>query len=141
ERFEAVPERIRDVFEFSRRNWELILAETDDNAEMLPGPQQTPPAGAPAVTADMVQAWGATLDAAERILDGDLLIPHWRFPDRGFDLSAYFAEAERTDFVMLLAGLDALPYLRQGEIANMDTFADALETFGADFFAFAPWFN
>lgn len=141
ERFDAVPGRLRDVLNFSRRNWGLILAETDDDAEMLPGPQQTPPPGAPAITMDMVQAWRATLDAAERVIDGDLLVPHWRFPDRGFDLSAYFAEAERTDFVMLLAGLDALPYLRQGEIANMDTFADALETFGDDFFGFALWFN
>jgi len=141
ERLAAVPERLRDVLEFSRRNWALILSETDDEAEMLPGPHQTPPEGAPAISAEMVEAWLTTLDAAERVLDGELLIAHWRFPGRGFDLSAFFAEAEHTDLVMLLAGRDALPYLREGEIAGPETFEQAIDVFGADFLGFMLWFN
>lgn len=85
-------------------------------------------------------AWRATLDVADRILAGELLIPHWRFK-QGFDLNAYFESATRTDFVMILSGYGALPYLRDGPVATADSFAEANRVFGDNLLGYAFWFN
>ena len=49
------------------------------------------------------------VDETETVLDGKLLVPHWRFK-QGFDLKAYFDTATRTDLVMQRTGLDAVPF-------------------------------
>src|SRR5690606_35566050 len=92
ERLRHVQARLHEVTALSRRNWEAILAETDDNHELLPNPRQTGPTPDARITEAQVQAWLGTLDTTDRILDGKLLIPHWRF-QQGFDLNAYFATA------------------------------------------------
>ena len=69
------------------------------------------------ITDEKVAAWRATLDEADKVLDGELLMPHWRFK-QGFDLKAYFETATRTDLVMLLTGYGALPFLKDGPIAG-----------------------
>ena len=80
------------------------------------------------------------LDAAERVLNGELLVPHWRFR-QGFDLRAYFETAERPDLVMLVTGHEAVPYLRDGPVATGETFAAANRVFGDDFLGYVFWFN
>lgn len=139
-RLKRVLERLKSVTALSRRNWDAILAETDDNRELLPSPRQTSIVPDASVTDETVAAWRATLDAADAILDGRLLVPHWRFR-QGFDLRAYFENATRTDLVMLLTGLDALPFLRDGPVASADSFAEANRVFGDQLFGYAFWFN
>lgn len=139
ERLRRVRERMQAVTALSRRNWEAILAETDDNAELLPAPGQTPLMGEP-ITEEMVAAWMEALDTTDSILAGELLLPHWRF-DRGIDLAAYFETAERTDMVMLLTGHDALPFLADGPIATAESFAAANRVFGDRLPDYAIWFN
>lgn len=140
ERMLRVLERGKTVTALSRKNWDAILAETDDNRELLPNPNQTPFALDGKITDEMVAAWRSTLDTLDQILDGKLLIPHWRFK-QGVDLKAYFETAERTDFVMLLTGYGALPFLRDGPIADANSFADANRVFGDNLLGFAVWFN
>ncbi len=139
-RLERVLERLRSVTALSRRNWEAILAETDDNRELVPSPRQTSIVPEARVTEEVVSAWRATLDTADAILEGRLLVPHWRFR-QGLDLRAYFQNATRTDLVMLLTGLDALPFLRDGPVASADSFAEANRVFGDQLFGYAFWFN
>ncbi|MCS6758737.1 MAG: hypothetical protein MO852_06670 [Candidatus Devosia euplotis] len=124
----------------SRQNWELILAETDDNRELVPSPDQTSLFDNMPIIGATAAAWHETLDVFDQILDGQLLVPHWRFK-QGFDLKAYFETAERTDLVMLLTGAGALPFLREGPIANTESFATANAVFGESFFNYAFWFN
>jgi hypothetical protein len=88
----------------------------------------------------MVAAWREALNLFDQILAGDLLVPHWRFR-QGFDVRQYFDSAARTDFVMLITGFDALPYLKEGPIADAQTFADVNEAFGGNLFFYALWFN
>jgi hypothetical protein len=140
ERLRRVLERLQAVTQLSRRNWEAILAETDDNAELLPNPRQTSPMPDTEVTEEVVAAWMETLDTVDLVLAGELLVPHWRFK-QGFDLKAYFETAMRTDMVMLLTGYDALPYLRDGPIADADSFAAGNRVFGSRFPDYAFWFN
>lgn len=141
ERLQAAQERALAVIALSRRNWEAILAETDDHLEFIPSPYQTPVDKQMAVTKAMVSAWHETLDVAERVLKGDLLLPHWRFSGVGFDLDRYFKEAERTDLVLLLTGYDALPFLREGKVVNAEDFAAANAVFGDAIWGYVFWFN
>ena len=140
ERLAGVLARLQKITALSRRNWDLILAETDDNRELVPSPGQTSLVPDSPVTQETVDAWLATLDSIDRILAGELLLPHWRFK-QGFDLKAYFQTATETDLVMLFAGQGALPYLKDGPIADAEAFADANRVFGENWPYFALWFN
>lgn len=139
QRLAHVRERLKEVVALSRRDWELILAETDDDHELVPSPRQTPMIPA-TVNDDTVAAWHETLDTADAILDGKLLVPHWRF-QKGIDLKAYFETARRTDFVMLITGYDALPFLADGPIASPESFSAANSIFGDQLWGYAFWFN
>ena len=140
DRLHDVRARLKSIVAFSRQNWDAILAETDDERELVPSPTQTSIVPEMAVTQEVVDAWMETLDSAEAILDGDLLIPHWRFA-QGFDLEAYFETATRTDAVMIFTGHGALPFLKDGPIADAQAFRQGLEVFGENFPGFALWFN
>jgi hypothetical protein len=131
---------MKAVLSYSRQNWDAILAETDDNHELLPSPSQTAIAPDVTITQDRVAAWRATLDEAEKVLDGKLLIPHWRFK-QGFDLKAYFETAQKTDLVMIITGYGAVPFLRDGEVASPEHFRDIQAAFGSDWLGYAFWFN
>lgn len=139
-RLAGVLERMKAVTALSRQNWEAILAETDDNRELVPSPSQTSIVPGHEVTQEVVDAWMATLDTVDQILDGELLIPHWRFA-QGFSLKAYFETATETDIVMLFAGQGALPFLRDGPVADQDSFAAGNEVFGDNWPNFIVWFN
>lgn len=139
-RLAGVLDRLKTIPAFSRRNWEAILAETDDNRELVPAPHQTSLVEGQQVTQEVVDAWLATLDVADSILAGDLLLPHWRF-EQGFDLKAYFTETTETDLVLLLTGSAALPYLRDGPVADADSFAAGNRVFGDNWPNFVLWFN
>jgi hypothetical protein len=139
-RLAGVLDRLKEVTALSRRNWELILAETDDNRELVPSPRQTSLSPDMPVTQEIVDAWLATLDTVDQVLEGELLVPHWRFK-LGFDLKRYFETAKETDAVMLITGSDALPYLADGPIANAQAFAQANAVLGTDWLNYAFWFN
>lgn len=140
ERLAGVLERLQSIVALSRRNWEAILIETDDNRELVPGPHQTSLVPEMPVTSETIDAWMATLQTVDQILAGELLIPHWRFK-KGFDLNAYFKTATETDLVMLLTGYGALPYIKAGPIADAESFAEANRVFGTDWLNYAFWFN
>lgn len=139
-RFQRVRDRLLSVIELSRQNWDAILLETDDNRELLPSPKQTSIVPDVAITDEIVAAWRATLDTAEQILNGELLVPHWRFR-QGFDLKAWFDSSTNNDLVLLFTGPDALPYLKDGPVADVQSFAAANAVFGNDWLGYAFWFN
>lgn len=139
-RLAGVLARLKSITALSRQNWDAIQAETDDDRELVPSPRQTSILPGMAVTQASVDAWMATLDTIDEVLDGKLLVPHWRFT-KGVDLKAYFETAERTDLVLLIAGSAVLPYLKDGPIADAQSFAKANEAFGADWLNYVFWFN
>ena len=141
QRLANVRTRLMAVTALSRQTWEAILAETDDNRELVPSPTQTSVLPGMHVTTETVAAWRGALDTVDAVLDGKLLLPHWRFPGQGFDLKAYFETAKRTDVVMLLTGLDALPFLKKGPVLDTDSFADLTAVLGDDWPLYALWFN
>lgn len=140
ERLAGVLKRFQKITSLSRANWDAILAETDDNRELVPSPKQTSLVPDATVTDEVVAAWRETLDVADSVLAGQLLVPHWRFK-QGFDLNAWFNSAERFDLVMLLDGYDALPYLKEGPVASAESFAAANRVFGDQWMGYVFWFN
>ncbi len=140
ERLRAVRERLLEVLELSGQNWDAILDETDDNHELLPSPKQTAMIPGTSIDDAKIAAWRATLVKARDVLEGRLLLPHWRFR-QGFDLKAYFETATETDLVMILTGLAALPYLAEGPVASAEDFRAMQEAFGDEWLGYALWFN
>ncbi|WP_375452656.1 hypothetical protein [uncultured Devosia sp.] len=139
-RLAGIRQRLLSITALSRRNWDAILAETDDDHELVPSPGQTPMSKDLKVDEDVVKAWMATLDTADQILNGELLVPHWRLK-QGFDLKAYFETATQTDLIMILTGLGAKPFLKDGPVATAANFADANRVFGDQWLGYAFWFN
>ena len=139
-RLKGVRERMLAVLDYSHKNWTAILEETDNNHELLPSPKQTSIIPAAAVDEAKVAAWLVTLEKARDVLEGRLLIPHWRFK-QGFDLKAYFETAKETDLVMILSGLGAVPFLKEGPIASPEDFRAVQDAFGSDWLGYAFWFN
>ncbi|MEO6014938.1 MAG: hypothetical protein ABIQ30_15310 [Devosia sp.] len=139
-RLAGVRERLKAVLDFSHQNWDAIMGETDSDHELLPSPKQTAMFPDTSVDAAKVAAWLVTLEQARKVLDGELLIPHWRFK-QGFDLKAYFETAKRTDLVMLLTGAGALPFIKDGQVARPEDFRDIQDAFGNDWLGYAFWFN
>lgn len=139
-RLKSVQTRFKAITALSRQNWQAILAETDDDRELLPGPAQHSVLRGRGITKEQVDAWLGALDTADQVLDGKLLIPHWRF-QRGFDVGAYFDTATRTDPTLLVSGHDAQQFLRDGPVMGDDTFRDFNTAFGWQWLGYAFWFN
>jgi hypothetical protein len=144
----AEPERLKKahghfkrVVSLSRQNWREILAETDDDREWLPGPQQKSAAvSGLSVTQDQVDAWLKVMDTFDAALDGRLLVAHWRF-QKGFDLKAVFFEPRPFDLMLWITGHAALPYLKDGPVLDGRSSNQLVSVFSGNFMAYAFWFN
>ena len=139
-RLKGVRDRMLSVLDTSHKNWTAILEETDNNHELLPSPKQTGVVPNATIDEAKIAAWMVTLGKARDVLEGRLLIPHWRFK-QGFDLKAYFETATETDLVMILTGFGAVPFLKDGPIASPEDFRAVQEAFGSDWLGYAFWFN
>jgi hypothetical protein len=140
------PDRMRRVLmhleaipPLSRENWRRILAETDDNNEWIPNPQQTGALGI-SVSQEVIDGWLAFLDDFEALLQGKKLLGHWRFT-QGINLRRMFLEPTTFDIVLLIQGSAALPYLEDGEIVDQSSWRRMTLLFGGNFFRYAVWFN
>jgi len=136
----SVRNRMVSVLDYSHKNWAAILEETDNNHELVPSPKQTPIVPGASVDDAKVAAWMLTLEKARDVLEGRLLIPHWRFK-QGFNLKAYFETATETDLVMILSGMGAISFLADGPVATPEDFRAIQEAFGSDWVGYAFWFN
>lgn len=149
EKMAAVRSHLKGMIAQSRRSWEFIGAETDNPAgggaaplhpEWIPAPGQAQTEGFPAVTPNVLRGWLEFLDAFEAMLDGRVLIPHWRF-EKGLNLRRIFEEPRPLSPILMFQGSDALPYLEDGEIVDFEYVAPIMSLMGGDFFTYAVWFN
>ena len=153
-------ERLLEVVRLSRENWALIEGETDAEREWLPGPQQgnAHPVPGVAVSQAEVDAWRASLDLFEAILEGEVLLPHPRFdgtfdalagapgartvPGRGVNLRRLLESSEPFDVVLYVTGHGALPFMEEGRVAGGAQWRAARSAFGQrGLLGTAIWFN
>jgi hypothetical protein len=130
------------VLAMSRKMWEEIRAETDDDLEWIPGPNQKPVIPGATVSEEMVESWLAALDEVERILNGELLVPFWRGREvRGINVKRAFLEAKRVSLVDWVQGVAAAEFLEEGPIANGEVWIRFLRAFGVNALPYAIWWN
>lgn len=140
-RMQRARQHLKQVVALSRQNWREILAETDDDREWLPGPQQKNSAiTALRVTQERIDGWMMTLDEFEAVIDGRKLLPHWRYT-KGIDFRAVFDQPTPFDLVLWFTGHAAVPYLKDGEVLSQARVRDIQTMFGGNFAGYAFWFN
>lgn len=144
ERRQAARRHLMEMIRLSREDWKAIRAETDNDHEWLPGPQQkgASPLTGLEVGEQQVQAWLAALDMAEDLLKGRTLLPHFRIADKGINMKRFFDEPKTFDLVLSITGPAIAPYLERGKILTSEEFNQIQRQFGgAGFLTFALWFN
>jgi len=144
ERRQAARRHLLEMIRLSREDWKAIRAETDNDREWLPGPQQK---GTNRLTGldvgeEQVEAWLAALTMAEDLLEGRVLLPHFRIADKGINMKRFFEEPKPFDLVLSITGPAIAPYLESGKILTSDEFDQIQRQFGGGgFLTFALWFN
>lgn len=144
ERRQAARRHLLEMIRLSREDWKAIRTETDNDREWLPGPQQkgANPLTGLEVGEEQVQAWLAALTVAEDLLEGRVLLPHFRIADKGINMKRFFDEPKNFDLVLSITGPAIAPYLESGKILTSDEFDEIQRQFGgAGFLTFALWFN
>ena len=140
-RMQRAHAHLKKVVTLGRATWKAILAETDDDREWIPGPQQKNGViKALPVGQEQVDGWLATLDVFDQVLDGKILVPHWRFSG-GINLRRVFLEPRRFDAVLWATGHGAAPYVETGEIMGQRQWDQWGRVFGGNFLGYAVWFN
>jgi hypothetical protein len=141
-RLQAAHTHLKQVVAMSRASWKSILAETDDDREWIPGPQQKNGViTSMPVTQEQVDAWLHALDDFDAVLDGRKLLPHWRFA-QGFNLKRAFFEPRDFDLVLWADGISAAPYLEDGEVLGGGSdWSELNRAFHGNFPGYALWFN
>lgn len=144
ERRQAASRHLLEMIRLSREDWKAIRAETDNDREWLPGPQQkgTNRLTGLEVGEEQVQAWLATLTMAEDLLEGRTLLPHFRITGKGINMKRFFDEPKNFDLVLSITGPAIAPYLESGKILTSEEFNQIQRQFGGGgFLTFALWFN
>jgi hypothetical protein len=142
QRMSNVRRHLLNAVALSRANWDAILAETDDENEWLPSPRQRSVAvAAMQVTDETIAAWRRVLDQFEAVLEGRVLLGHWRLAG-GIDVRRVFEEPRTFDLVLWITGQGAMPYLRDdARPLTTETWGDWQRAFRGNFLGFALWFN
>jgi hypothetical protein len=140
-RLQAAHGHLKQVVAMSRASWKSILAETSDDREWIPGPQQkNGVVTSMPVTQAQVDGWLHTFDDFDAVLDGTKLIPHWRFI-QGFNFKRVFFEPRDFDLVLWAAGHSAVPYLEDGPTLSLTDWDQWNRAFNGNFLGYALWFN
>lgn len=138
-RLRAVRDHLKAMIDLSRLDFEAIKAETDNDREWIPNPLQTAATGS-TITAAQITAWYKVLDTYEALLDGKLLMPHWRMK-QGVNLRRVFEEPQPFDLVLWITGPAALPYVEDGPMLTSEQWDAITSAFEDNFGSYAIWFN
>lgn len=124
----------------SRQMWAAIRAETDNDREWLPNAKQASLIPGMTITDERIDAWLGLLQESESVLNGDKLVPHWRF-QQGFNLRQVLESPRPFDLVLLISGPDIVPYLADGPVSDRSYWERVTEAFEGEFLSFAVWIN
>ena len=125
----------------NRRFWALVTAETDNDSEWVPNDRQVSALGIimPPGTA---ARWQAVLADAEKLLTGDLLIPHWRFgAEAGINLRKLFENPVPINLITFIQGEGLLPFAEKGTRASPFAWNEFTNLVEGDSMLFALFLN
>ncbi len=94
--------------------WQRLAEETDNEAEWIPGPGQTSALGF-VLPEGIGDVWMAVLIDLEKMLNGELLISHWRYGGAfGINAAKFLEDPAPLDLIGWIHGMDALDYMEPG---------------------------
>lgn len=141
-RMEAALKHLEQMLTLSRESWKAYVAETDNDHEWIPNPNQDSVLPNAKVTDEMLKGWLGFVDEAEAILAGKKLVPFWRESNhKGVNLHRVFTEPRELDLIFWIQGTAAAPYLEDGPVTQPEFWSRLLRVFRGEFFGFAIWFN
>jgi len=121
--------------------WKRVLAETDNDHEWLPSPQQTGPRGSK-ITQEEIDGWMTVLNEVDAILAGKKLLPHWRIINgMGINVAKLVQTPPKLDLVLMIQGSTFAPYIEGGEVSDQTKWRTLIAPFGPGFADFALWSN
>ncbi|WP_309664044.1 hypothetical protein [Tabrizicola sp.] len=125
----------------NRRFWALVNLESDNDREWVPNDRQTSALGIimPPGTAER---WQAVLADAEKLLTGELLIPHWRFgAEAGINMKKMFENPVPVDLITWVQGEGLLPFAEKGTRASPFAWNEFTRIVEGDAMLFALFLN
>lgn len=146
-RTRAAHAHFKAMIAHNRAFWSLVGEETDNDHEWLPNADQTSAFGVE-VDAGTAERWQGVLTEIDAILDGELLVPYWRFgfPEAGSEgvgvnIARLMQSPGDMDLLLWVQGAGAAPYLETGEIASMAAWQQFAMMTRGDSLMLAVWFN
>jgi hypothetical protein len=129
------------MIEENRRLWSQVAQETDNDREWVPNDRQTSGLGLN-VPPGTGERWLAVLADAEALLQGEALIPHWRFgAEAGINLKKAFENPPAVDLVTWIQGEGLLPYAEKGRRISPAAWNDFERLVSGDAILFAVFLN
>lgn len=125
----------------NRRFWTLVALEPDNSGEWVPNDRQVSGLGLN-VPPGTGAHWQAVLAEAEKVLKGEVLIPHWRFgAEAGINLKKAFENPPAVDLVTWIQGEGLLPYAEKGPRLSLAAWNDFEQLVSGDTMLFAVFLN
>jgi hypothetical protein len=125
----------------NRRFWALVEAETDNDREWVPNDNQVSALGLP-MPPGTGKRWQAVLADAEGMLEGRLLVPHWRMgAEAGLNLKKMFENPPAIDIITFVQGEGLLPYAEKGTRVTATSWRDFESFMQGDAMLFAVFLN
>ena len=141
-RLQSARQHLLTTLACSEKSWQAILAETDDDNEWIPNPNQQTVMPGIRVSREMIDAWLAFVADGRDVLEGKRLIPFWRGSGgQGVNFKRVFDEPQPFDLVLWVQGSAAAPYLERGPLADANTLRQLERLLGGQVFMFAVWVN
>jgi hypothetical protein len=129
------------TIEDNRRLWSMAGLETDNDREWIPNDRQVSGLGFP-LPPETGKRWQAVLADAEAALNGEALIPHWRFgAEAGINLKKAFENPPAVDLVTWIQGEGLLPYAEKGRRLSPEAWNDFERLVSGDAILFAVFLN
>ena len=117
-RLAAAHDHFLSMIADNRTFWARVATETDNKMEWIPNPTQQSVLPIP-FDPNIGPMWQGVLADAEAVLNGDLLIPHWRFgDDAGINVEVFMNNPPDINIVSMIQGEGVLPYVEKGLLVN-----------------------
>ncbi|WP_425052982.1 hypothetical protein [Psychromarinibacter sp. S121] len=137
----AAREHLLGMIAQNRVFWTRVAAETDNNGEWVPNDLQQQGLGLE-VPAGTGARWLAVLDDAEKMLNGELLIPYWRLRQgAGLNLKTMFEDPVPVDIAEWVHGVGLMRYAEEGPRLSRDNWLDFSRLARGDTVMFVVFLN
>ena len=121
--------------------WARVGAETDNKGEWIPNDTQDQGLRMP-VPKGTGARWQAVLADAEGLLNGTLLIPHWRFREgAGINMKKLMENPVPVDLAEWAHGIGLLPFVEEGQRVSADSWNDFERLLQGDGMLFVVFLN